>query len=149
MRDMTESASRTARPEPMYLNWYDDGFRAACAAGEFRLLQCRPCKTVVFPAGPVCPSCLSDDLSWETMSGKGTLHSWVRFHRQYFAEIPPPYECGSVALAEGPLFITALHGFDELTTAAVGMNVELRMVEFATGALPIAFPASPSGEEGE
>lgn len=135
------------RPEPMYRNWYDDGFRQACEAGELRLLRCARCATVVFPAGPVCPSCLSDELGWEPMSGKGVLYSWVRFHRRYFDELEPPYECGSIELDEGPLFVTALEGFGELTTASIGMRVQLRMVEFDNVTLPIAYPAGPDEAE--
>lgn len=133
-------AEGRSRPEPMYRNWYDEGFRDACAAGEFRLQTCVACRTVVFPAGPACPSCLSEHLVWERMSGRGTLHSWVRFHRRYFPELEPPYECGSIALDEGPLFITALEGFRELTTSTIGSRVEIRMVSFDNMTLPIAFP---------
>jgi uncharacterized OB-fold protein len=128
------------RPEPMYRNWYDNGFLAACADGEFRLLRCAVCSTVVFPAGPVCSSCFSDDLQWERMSGGGVLYSWVRFHRKYFGELDPPYECASIELDEGPLFITAMRGFEQPDSVWIGMRVQVRVVEFDNVNLPIAFP---------
>jgi uncharacterized OB-fold protein len=148
MAEAEVRSARPGRPEPMYRNWYDDGFRAACEEGEFRLLRCEACGTVVFPAGPVCYSCLSDDLRWAPMSGGGVLYSWVRFHRRYFPELEPPYECGSIQLDEGPLFITALEGFDSLTTESIGARVELRMVRFENVTLPIAYPADPIDQAG-
>jgi uncharacterized OB-fold protein len=124
----------------MYRNWYDDEFWRLADEGEFRLQRCSVCSTVVFPAGPVCPECLSSDLAWSLMSGRGRVYSWVRFHRQYYAELPPPYVCASVELSEGPLFITALQGFREVTLKTIGAPVQIRMVRFDNMTLPIAFP---------
>ena len=129
-----------SRPQPIYQNWYDREFWSFCDKGEFRLQRCASCSAVVFPAGPACWRCLSEDLRWAPMSGAGVLYSWVRFHRQYFPELAPPYACGSVALDEGPLFITGLEGFGDLNSASIGARVQLRLVKYENITLPIAYP---------
>ena len=44
------------------------------------------------------------------MSGRGTIMSWVTFHRQYFDDFPPPYNAVAVRLVEGPIVVTNLIG---------------------------------------
>ncbi len=74
--------------------------------------RCTSCGDHHFPPSPVCPVCLSEDQTWEPVSGRGTLVSWVTFHRAYwdgFAE-DLPYDVCLVRLAEGPLMLSNFHG---------------------------------------
>ena len=73
---------------------------------EFRLQQCQACGKFRWPPAPVCDRCLSEAFAWTPAAGRGTLLSWVVFHRQYFPEYPPPHLVAIVELEEGPLFIT-------------------------------------------
>ena len=72
---------------------------------ELRLQRCSSCRAWRFPPAPVCDQCLSPEAEWAPLSGRGTIYSWIVFHRQYFPALPPPYNVASVELAEGPLFI--------------------------------------------
>ncbi|MEM1724103.1 MAG: Zn-ribbon domain-containing OB-fold protein [Candidatus Jordarchaeales archaeon] len=58
---------------------------------------CNDCGEVFFPPRAFCPRCLSENLGWRELSGKGKLHSWTEVH--YLA--PKPYILGVIDLAEG------------------------------------------------
>jgi uncharacterized OB-fold protein len=77
---------------------------------ELRLQRCDECGAFRWPPCAICDVCLSESYDWIPVSGDGTLCSWVTFQRQYFPEYPPPHRAIVVALAEGPLFVSALAG---------------------------------------
>ncbi len=75
------------------------------AAKRRRLVvqRCQDCNRCYFYPRPLCPVCLSRDVRWEEVSGRGRLHTFVINHR------PPrnfpttePYVIGIVELDEGP-----------------------------------------------
>jgi uncharacterized OB-fold protein len=72
----------------------------------------------------VCPKCLCADASWTPVSGKGTILSWVVFHKKYFDDHVPPYNCVAVELVEGPIIVTQLKG-TEPVGSWIGVPVEL------------------------
>lgn len=81
-------------------------------AHRLSVQRCRDCGDRHFPPCDVCPKCLSDDQDWELVSGRGTLLSWVRFHRAYWdgyrGELP--YDVCLVQLEEGPLVLSNFSG---------------------------------------
>jgi len=87
------------------------------AAREQRLVvqTCTACGDTRFPPSPVCPKCLSPDQTWKPCSGRGTLESWVDFHRAYWTGYQDslPYRVCLVRLAEGPLLVSNLVGHSE------------------------------------
>ena len=95
----------TERP-PRRMDPYAEQFWQFTRSKEFRLQRCAACGRFRWPPAPVCDGCLSEDFSWTAVSGKGTVLSWVTFHRGYLPEYPPPHTVVMVELAEGPLFIT-------------------------------------------
>jgi len=101
------------------------GFWENARAGRLSVQRCEECGHRHFPGGPVCPRCLSSRQGWEIVSGRGTLLSWVRFHRAYWegfrAELP--YVVILVGLEEGPLLISNLVGA-EPETMRIGDAVE-------------------------
>lgn len=51
----------------------------------------------------MCPTCWSDEVAWETVSGRGTLYSYVINHRPAPGfEADAPYAIAVVQLEEGP-----------------------------------------------
>ncbi|BBK32331.1 hypothetical protein EDC65_1129 [Stella humosa] len=86
---------------------------------------CNDCGDRHFPASPVCPKCLSKDQGWEVVSGRGTLFSWVTFHRAYWNGFAKdlPYDVCLIELDEGPFFVSNL--VDAGGEAAVGARVEV------------------------
>lgn len=87
---------------------------------------CNECGDRHFPPGPVCPKCLGKDQGWEVVSGRGTLFSWVTFHRAYWGGFAKdlPYEVCLVELDEGPFFVSNLVNAAE-GSVAVGDRVEV------------------------
>lgn len=104
--------------------YYEETFWDYIDQQELRLQQCADCGEWRFPAGPVCPACLSDEFAWEAVSGEGEIISYVVFRKQYFDAYEPPYNVASIELAEGPLFMSNIIGIsiDELD---IGQDVSL------------------------
>jgi uncharacterized OB-fold protein len=73
---------------------------------------CKACGHRHFPPTPVCPNCLSDAQTWEPVSGRGTLVSWVTFHRAYWPAFRDdlPYHVCLVQLDDGPLIVSNFAG---------------------------------------
>ena len=96
-------------------------------AREVRLAiqVCNACKDAHFPPSPVCPNCLSEDQEWQPVSGRGTLESWVEFHRAYWEGFKDdlPYSVCLVRLAEGPLLVSNLVG--DAANAKLGAAVSV------------------------
>lgn len=80
--------------------------------GRLAVQVCDACGHAHFPPSPVCPECLSDTQSWKVVSGRGTLESWVEFHRAYWPGFNEavPYQVCLVRLEEGPLLVSNLAG---------------------------------------
>ena len=71
---------------------------------EMVLPKCKPCNKVWYPPTRFCPTCWSYDFSWQQLSGRGTVNSWVVFHQAYFSSLKDdvPYNVAEVELEEGP-----------------------------------------------
>lgn len=89
-----------------------------CAAGELRLQRCTTCDAHYFPPRPFCPTCLSDEVEWEALSGRGKLHTYVINHRAA-PGFEAPYAIAVVQLDEGPRMMTNLVGIDPTPEALV------------------------------
>jgi len=85
-------------------------FWKAAKAHELKLQKCADCSTLRFPATRHCASCGSAKSGWETVSGRGTIASWCRFHQVYFEGFAEdvPYTVIVVALEEGPRLFSNL-----------------------------------------
>ncbi|HYG91743.1 MAG TPA: Zn-ribbon domain-containing OB-fold protein [Azospirillum sp.] len=79
-------------------------FWTAAAEGHFVVQRCTVCGHLRFPPGPACTRCLSPDMEWVPLSGRGTVLSHLVFHQAYSkawaAEVP--YSVVMVQLDEGP-----------------------------------------------
>ncbi|MFM0045522.1 MULTISPECIES: Zn-ribbon domain-containing OB-fold protein [Paraburkholderia] len=89
---------------------YDQPLWASIQARAMRLQRCVCCGHFRYPPAPICARCLSDSAEWLTLQGRGTILSWVIFHRQYFDDFAPPYNAIAVQLAEGPIIVSNLVG---------------------------------------
>jgi uncharacterized protein len=77
---------------------------------ELRAMRCSSCEHKFLPAADRCPRCLSRQIHWVKVSGRGKVWSWVVFHQRYFAafEADMPYNVAYVQLDEGPRLMTNL-----------------------------------------
>lgn len=92
--------------------------------GVLRFLRCRGCGYYVHPPAPICPACLSRDVTPEAVSGRGTVHSFTVNHQPWDGSTDP-YVIALVELAEQPglRLTTNLVGCDP-AAVRVGMAVE-------------------------
>jgi uncharacterized OB-fold protein len=86
------------------------------AAGELRFLRCASCRTYVHPPSPVCPECLSRELSSEAVSGRAVVHTFTVNHQPWIPGFDPPYVVAIVEIVEQPSL--------RLTTNIVGCPIE-------------------------
>jgi uncharacterized protein len=79
-------------------------FWAGCARGELLVQACARCGRWRFPPRPMCPHCRSIEHTWEQVSGKGTIWSFVVPHPPLLPAYAPlaPYNVIVVALDEDP-----------------------------------------------
>ncbi len=87
-------------------------FWAAAKRHELQIQRCGSCGAHIFYPREVCPECLSSDLQWIKVSGKGTVYSYTiaqaPTHPAFAEEVP--YVIAIVELAEGPHLTTNITG---------------------------------------
>lgn len=118
-------------PKPV-MGLYDKPMWESIVAGAMKLQCCKHCATWLYPPGPACPKCLSREVEWKPIAGKGRIASWVIFHRHYLPAYPPPYNSIAVRLAEGPTVISNLEGAMP-EEGCIGREVELVYVTMPDG----------------
>jgi uncharacterized OB-fold protein len=96
------------RERPLPPRYLDDiEHLDGAARGELRIPRCEQCGRTFWPAGPVCPHDGSTEVAWVSDPGTGTVSSWVRFHKRYYADDQVPYVVVQVELASGPRLTTS------------------------------------------
>lgn len=103
---------------------------ASIERGAMELQKCGECGEFRYPPAPICPHDLSDKAEWTRVSGRGTILSWVIFHKQYFEDHVPPYNSVAIQLEEGPIVVSQLRG-DEPEGSWIGEPIELTYAEHA------------------
>lgn len=112
----------SARPLPVRYPEDAEHFDGA-VRGELRIPVCHGCGEKFWPPGPVCPRDFGTDVGWVTDPGTGTVNSWVRFHKRYFAGDDVPYVVVQVRLDSGPRLTTMWAGTaDPVIGGAVGVS---------------------------
>ncbi len=85
------------------------------AAKQHKLLiqRCSDCTRHYFYPRPLCPNCLSRNVTWVEVSGRGRLHTFVINHRapRNFP-LTAPFVIGIVELEEGARIMTNIVGVE-------------------------------------
>lgn len=111
------------KPEITELNRpYWDALRL----GHLVVQRCA-CGHVWLPARRECPSCLQPGATWQRVSGRGRLHSWVVYHTAYHPAFANrlPYAVALVELDEGPRLLAGV--IDEAAQLRADARVELQV----------------------
>ena len=85
-------------------------FWEAAKRHELVMPRCKMCDRLFFYPREACPVCLSPDIDWVTVSGRGRLHSFTVIHQPanpVFQE-DVPYIYAMIQLDEGPRMISNL-----------------------------------------
>jgi uncharacterized OB-fold protein len=77
-------------------------FWTSGADGLLRIRRCDDCGHYQHPPQPVCPACHCASLSWQPVSGRGSVWSWTVNRYQWIPSMPPPYVVAEIELAEQP-----------------------------------------------
>lgn len=75
--------------------WWD-----AVMRHELVLQRCDECDAWRWPPRALCGRCASLDWSWQPWSGRGTVVSAIRTHRQFLPDMPVPFWTVFVAVDE-------------------------------------------------
>lgn len=102
------------------------GYWEACRRHELVLQRCGACNTLRYYPRAVCPQCLSSEVRWERMSGRGTVYTFTVTHQNQapgFRE-ELPYVLAYVTLDEGVQMLTNVVGCPP-DQVKIGMAVEV------------------------
>ena len=100
-------------PDPVTQPFWD-----SLKAHAIQLQRCGSCQQFVFYPRAVCPTCLSDDLVWTHVSGRGVIHAFTIPYRH----APEPYVVVLVELEEGPRMLSNLVGVEPRTLVKTARN---------------------------
>lgn len=116
----------------------------ALARGELTAQACTRCGRVRHPVAPVCPHCGATAWQWRTLSGRGKVFSWVRYHRGYLPEFADvmPYVVATIELDEGARMFARL--IDQPANPKIGDPVSLVVERWPDGRCVPAFKTEPS-----
>lgn len=120
---MTDAQRPLPVPDPVTRPFWD-----SLKAHAVQLQRCGGCARFIYYPRSVCPSCMSDDLVWTPVSGRGVVHAFTIPHRHpnpAFAS-QAPYVVALIELAEGARMLSNLVEVDPTPEAVkVGMAVEI------------------------
>ncbi len=120
---MTAPARPLPQPDDATAPYWD-----AARRHELRVQRCGSCGRLRFPPQPMCDHCRSLDASWERMSGRGTVFSFVIAHLPVLPafQAKAPFAIVLVELAEDPRLRVVGNLLDcPLDQIAIGMPVEV------------------------
>ena len=123
---MTAPTERPAKPLPQVGPDMVPFFEAA-RRHELVVQQCTGCRTLRFPARPICSRCLSRASAWVPVSGRGTVFSFAVMHQAvhpgFAAEVP--YAIVVVELEEG---VRLLSNLVDCAVAAIRIGLPVEVV---------------------
>lgn len=85
----------------------NEGFWHGAADGVLQVQRCDN-DHLRYPPAARCPECLSAESTWQPLSGKGEVLSYIRIHQKYNAAWADrvPYNVALIQLDEGPRMIS-------------------------------------------
>ena len=98
--------------------------------GEIAATKCKACGKLYFPPRADCIDCLSDDMEWIPLSGRGKL---ITYTTAYFAPagFEAPYTLALAELEEGVRVFTRMSKDAKQDEIQIGTNVKLVPVRLA------------------
>jgi uncharacterized protein len=110
-------------PDPVTQPFWD-----SLKAHAIKLQHCDACNKFVYYPRALCPTCLSNELVWTDVSGRGVIHAFTIPHRHpnpAFAE-RAPYVVVLIELDEGVQILSNLVGVEPVPEAVpIGAPVEI------------------------
>lgn len=124
---MTNNWDKVKRPIPIP-NDLTRPYWEAAKQGVLALQHCRSCGSHNYPPYPVCMNCMSTELKFEPVRGKGTIYTYTIMYHTGDKRFSPavPYACIVVEMDEAKGCLLAGNLLDSpYTEARVGRRVEV------------------------
>ena len=122
---MTSSAKPLPQPDLDSRPYWD-----AARRHKLTLPRCQRCDHTSFPPRPRCSRCLSQELVWVEMSGRGVVHSFCVMHDDLIQGFQPPYVIAHVELEEQTGLLLTVNILDcPVDQVRIGMPVEVAFKE--------------------
>lgn len=131
------------RPLPKLDELDTQAFWQATKEQRLTYQRCAACNGVVFYPRSHCTHCLSDKLTLQTASGRGTVYSYSVVRQSYhpFFRALVPYAVAWIDLEEGPRMLSNVVGVnDPLTDIQIGMPVEVTWEPHEELSIPLFKP---------
>jgi uncharacterized OB-fold protein len=121
----TADALITSFKAPVYSE-HSAPFFAGLKEEKLVVQRCRPHGHVSHPPGPVCKTCMADELEWIELSGEGEVYTYTTVHRPMHEEFRPdtPFTLVYVRLDGGPTIVSWLREVDLDQVDPIGMRVK-------------------------
>lgn len=104
-------------------------FWEATKKHELQMQRCNDCNRYYFYPRPYCRYCMSENTEWRTLTGRGTLHTYVINQRPAPGfEEETPYVIAVVELDEGPRLMTNIVGVDSPTPDKLKIDAPVEVV---------------------
>jgi hypothetical protein len=118
-------------------------FWDGCRDGVIRLQRCLSCSRLRYPISTICPHCLSTELEWVEVDGRGKVYSFTVFRHVYNEAWRErvPYAVALVQLDAGVTMLANLVGI-EPEAIEVGLAVEVTFEEISPEIFRPAFRRS-------
>ncbi|MYA84643.1 MAG: Zn-ribbon domain-containing OB-fold protein [Acidimicrobiaceae bacterium] len=130
----------TGKPRPDLNDTATTPYWEAAARHELALPCCDGCGLVFFPPRERCPGCWSAELSWQPMSGGGTVWTFTEVHVAFYDDTwadDVPYVVAVIELDEGPRMLAGIVEPD-MASLAIGDRVEVTFEDRPEGVtLPV------------
>ena len=130
----------TGKPRPDIRDTATAPYWEAAARHELALPCCDDCGLVFFPPRQSCPGCWSGELSWQPMSGEGTVWTFTEVHVPFYDDTwadDVPYVVAVIELDEGPRLLSNIVDPD-MDRLATGGRVEATFEDRSDGVtLPV------------
>lgn len=117
-------------------------FWEGTAAGELRIQRCNDCAKFYFYPRPYCPTCLSENVEWRTVSGRGSLASYNINYRPFpVFKSDQPQVIALIELDEGVRMMSNIVGVEPLPeNLPLGMRVKVGFEPRGEQFLPVFSP---------
>jgi hypothetical protein len=112
-------------------------FWDGCRERRLLMQKCEDCGNLTFYPVYVCPACISANLAWTELSGRGRIHSVTIVHRPatpVFASVTP-YAVALIEVDEGPIMMSNIVGVNALQ-ARIDDRVEVVFEDLGDITLP-------------
>ena len=117
----------TGKPRPDLNDAATAPYWEAAARHKLMLPRCDRWGLVFFPPRELCPSCWSSELSWQPMSGMGSVWTFTEVHVPFYDDTwaeDVPYVVAVIELDEGPRMLANIVESD-MDRLSIGDRVEV------------------------